>query len=64
MDWVNVYAMAVNEENAAGGRVVRLPPTVLPDHPRGRPLLRGLSRGASEGGLFRYFLTAARSDPL
>src|SRR5258707_8973610 len=25
MDWVNVYAMAVNEENAAGGRVVTAP---------------------------------------
>ena len=25
MDWVNLYAMAVNEENAAGGRVVTAP---------------------------------------
>ena len=25
MDWVTVYAMAVNEENAAGGRVVTAP---------------------------------------
>ena len=25
MDWVNVFAMAVNEENAAGGRVVTAP---------------------------------------
>ncbi|MEO8657590.1 MAG: L-serine ammonia-lyase [Bryobacteraceae bacterium] len=25
MDWLNVYAMAVNEENAAGGRVVTAP---------------------------------------
>ena len=25
LDWVNVYAMAVNEENAAGGRVVTAP---------------------------------------
>ena len=25
MDWVNAYAMAVNEENAAGGRVVTAP---------------------------------------
>jgi L-serine dehydratase len=25
MDWVNMYAMAVNEENAAGGRVVTAP---------------------------------------
>ena len=27
MDWVNLYALAVNEENAAGGRVVTAPPT-------------------------------------
>ena len=26
MDWVNLYALAVNEENAAGGRVVTAPP--------------------------------------
>ena len=25
LDWVTVYAMAVNEENAAGGRVVTAP---------------------------------------
>src|SRR5690606_18476701 len=25
MDWVNVYALAVNEENAAGGRMVTAP---------------------------------------
>ncbi len=25
MDWVNVFAIAVNEENAAGGRVVTAP---------------------------------------
>ena len=25
LDWVNLYAMAVNEENAAGGRVVTAP---------------------------------------
>lgn len=24
-DWVNLYALAVNEENAAGGRVVTAP---------------------------------------
>ena len=27
IDWVNLYAMAVNEENAAGGRVVTAPTT-------------------------------------
>ena len=25
MDWVNLYALAVNEENAMGGRVVTAP---------------------------------------
>lgn len=25
MDWVDLYALAVNEENAAGGRVVTAP---------------------------------------
>src|SRR5207247_729910 len=25
MDWINLYALAVNEENAAGGRVVTAP---------------------------------------
>ena len=25
MDWLNLYALAVNEENAAGGRVVTAP---------------------------------------
>jgi len=25
MDWVNLYALAINEENAAGGRVVTAP---------------------------------------
>lgn len=28
VDWVNMFALAVNEENAAGGRVVTAPPTV------------------------------------
>lgn len=59
MDWVNAYAMAVNEENAAGGRVVTAPtngaagiiPAVAHYYTRFVP-------GASEPGLFRYFLTA------
>lgn len=59
MDWVNVYAMAVNEENAAGGRVVTAPtngaagviPAVAHYYMR-------FVRDASEEGLFRYFLTA------
>jgi L-serine dehydratase len=59
MDWVNVYAMAVNEENAAGGRVVTAPtngaagiiPAVAHYYTRFTP-------GASEEGIFRYLLTA------
>jgi L-serine dehydratase len=59
MDWVNAYAMAVSEENAAGGRVVTAPtngaagiiPAVAHYYMRFVP-------GASNEGLFRYFLTA------
>jgi L-serine dehydratase len=36
MDFVNLWAMAVNEENAAGGRVV-----TAPDQRRGGPGARG-----------------------
>ena len=28
LDWINMFALAVSEENAAGGRVVTAPPTV------------------------------------
>ncbi len=60
MDWVNVYAMAVNEENAAGGRVVTAPtngaagiiPAVATYYMRFVP-------GSDKDGLFRYFLTAS-----
>ncbi len=60
MDWVNLYALAVNEENAAGGRVVTAPtngaagivPAVLHYYSRFIP-------GASEEGVIRFLLTAA-----
>jgi L-serine dehydratase len=60
LDWITVYAMAVNEENAAGGRVVTAPtngaaglvPAVA------RYYIRHVS-GANQEGLVRYFLTAA-----
>jgi L-serine dehydratase len=60
MDWVNTFAMAVNEENAAGGRVVTAPtngaagiiPAVAHYYMRFVP-------EATEEGLFRYFLTAS-----
>jgi len=59
MDWVNAFAMAVNEENAAGGRVVTAPTNgaagIIPAV--GRYYLRFIPDSNSEG-VFRYLLTA------
>jgi L-serine dehydratase len=60
LDWVTVYAMAVNEENAAGGRVVTAPtngaagvvPAVAKYYERFAP-------GADHEGLLRFFLASA-----
>jgi L-serine dehydratase len=60
MDWVNLYALAVNEENAAGGRVVTAPtngaagivPAVLHYYAR-------FVFGANERGIADFLLTAA-----
>jgi L-serine dehydratase len=60
LDWVNLYALAVNEENAAGGRVVTAPtngaagivPAVLHYYARFVP-------GATEAGVIDFLLTAA-----
>ncbi len=60
LDWVNLYALAVNEENAAGGRVVTAPtngaagiiPAVGHYYLRFRP-------NASDEGIINYLLTAA-----
>jgi L-serine dehydratase len=60
LDWVNLYALAVNEENAAGGRVVTAPtngaagviPAVIAYYDRFVP-------GSSERGIFMIFATAA-----
>jgi len=60
MEWVTMYALAVNEENAAGGRVVTAPtngaagiiPAVLHYYTRFVP-------GASDAGVARFLLTAA-----
>jgi len=60
MDWVNAYALAVNEENAAGGRVVTAPtngaagivPAVLHFYRRFEP-------GANDDGVLRFLLVAA-----
>jgi L-serine dehydratase len=60
LDWVTVYAMAVNEENAAGGRVVTAPTNgaagVIPAVAR---YYRTFIGGADEEGILRYFLTSA-----
>jgi L-serine dehydratase len=59
LDWVNLYALAVNEENAAGGRVVTAPtngaagivPAVLHYYVR-------FVAGATERGVIDFLLTA------
>ncbi|MEX3315219.1 L-serine ammonia-lyase [Sulfitobacter sp. PS-8MA] len=59
-DWLSVYAMAVNEENAAGGRVVTSPTNgaagVMPAVAR---YYRDHCLGASDAGLETMMLTAA-----
>jgi L-serine dehydratase len=60
LDWVNLYALAVNEENAAGGRVVTAPtngaagivPAVLHYYAR-------FVHGATDAGVVDFLLTAA-----
>jgi len=60
MDWVNLFALAVNEENASGGRIVTAPtngaagivPAVLHYYVRFVP-------GADDDGVVRFLLTAA-----
>ena len=59
LDWVNLWALAVNEENAAGGRVVTAPtngaagiiPSVLHYYTRFVP-------GADDAGVVDFLLTA------
>jgi L-serine dehydratase len=59
MEWVTLYAMAVNEENAAGGRVVTAPtngaagiiPAVLHYY-------LNFIQGADDDGIVRFLLTA------
>ena len=59
-DWLSVYAMAVNEENAAGGRVVTSPTNgaagVVPAVLR---YYRDHCIGATEDGLRTFLMTAA-----
>jgi len=59
MDWVGLFAIAVNEENASGGRIVTAPtngaagivPAVLHYYRRFAP-------GADDAGVVRFLLTA------
>ena len=59
LDWVNAFALAVNEENAAGGQMVTAPtngaagivPAVLHYYNRFVP-------GADDAGVIRFLLTA------
>jgi L-serine dehydratase len=59
LDYLNAYAMAVNEENAAGGRVVTAPTNgaagLLPSVVR---YYEQFLDGADEAGILRFFLTA------
>jgi L-serine dehydratase len=63
IDWVTVYAMAVNEENAAGGRVVTAPTNgaagVIPAIAHYYTHFIEGTPQEKEDGIFRYFLTAA-----
>jgi L-serine dehydratase len=60
LDWVTVWAMAVNEENAAGGRVVTAPTNgaagVIPAVAR---YFERFIPGADGDGMHRFFLTSA-----
>lgn len=59
MDWVNLYALAVNEENAAGGRVVTAPTNGAAGIvPAVMHYYQQFVADASEDGLIRFLLTA------
>ncbi len=59
LDWVTIYAMAVNEENAAGGRVVTAPTNGAAGVvPAVAHYYRNFVPEASDEGLIRYFLTS------
>jgi L-serine dehydratase len=60
LDWVTVYAMAVNEENAAGGRVVTAPTNGAAGViPAVALYYNNFIPGANEEGILRFFLTSA-----
>ncbi|HYF97977.1 MAG TPA: L-serine ammonia-lyase, partial [Coxiellaceae bacterium] len=60
MNWLNVYAMAVNEENAAGGRVVTAPTNGAAGIiPATLNYYKHFCTNASEEGVIEFLLTAA-----
>ena len=60
LDWVTVYAMAVNEENAAGGRVVTAPTNGAAGVvPAVALYYRRFVPESSDEGIVRFFLTSA-----
>ncbi|MEI9968759.1 MAG: L-serine ammonia-lyase [Terracidiphilus sp.] len=60
LDWVTVYAMAVNEENAAGGRVVTAPTNGAAGViPAVALYYRRFIPDSDDEGIFRFFLTSA-----
>ena len=60
LDWVTVYAMAVNEENAAGGRVVTAPTNGAAGVvPAVAQYYETFIDGANHEGIQRFFLTSA-----
>lgn len=65
IDWVTMWAMAVNEENAAGGRVVTAPTNgaagVIPAiaHYYLKFVAEELTEQEKRAGLLRYFFSAA-----
>ena len=66
MDWVNLYALAVNEENAAGGRVVTAPtngaagiiPAVMHYYTNFCPAYEESNTKDRDDGIVRFLLTA------
>jgi L-serine dehydratase len=59
MDWLTLYALAVNEENAGGGRVVTAPTNGAAGvAPSVMMYYRRFMHGAGDEGIVRFLLTA------
>jgi len=59
MDWITLYALAVNEENAAGGRVVTAPTNGAAGVvPAVMMYYRRFVHGSDDAGIVRFLLTA------